>query len=80
MTAGDGPLRMTAPAEPEGAWLARAQAGDRHAFAQLVRRYQGPLRRQLRRLAGDPQLADDLAQQAFVQAWRGRSLARGTRH
>jgi len=44
---------------------------DRHAFAELVRRHQSMLRRSLRRLtAGDDGLADDLAQETFILAWR----------
>lgn len=44
--------------------------GDRAAFAELVARRQSWLRNLLRRLCRDPALADDLAQQAFLQAWR----------
>ncbi|MEP6502867.1 MAG: sigma-70 family RNA polymerase sigma factor [Betaproteobacteria bacterium] len=51
-------------------WLARAQRGDRRAFAHLVRAHQSRVRLQLRRLVhGDVALADDLAQETFVQAW-----------
>jgi len=51
-------------------WLARAREGDRHAFARLVRAHQSRVRLQLRRLTqGDAALADDLAQETFVQAW-----------
>jgi len=51
-------------------WLVRARQGDRHAFACLVRAHQSRVRLQLRRLTqGDAALADDLAQETFVQAW-----------
>ena len=52
--------------------IARAVVGDeRHAFAELVRRHQSAVRACLRRLtAGDHALADDLAQETFVLAWR----------
>jgi len=51
-------------------WLVLAQQGDRRAFARLVRAHQSRVRLQLRRLAqGDAALADDLAQETFVQAW-----------
>ncbi|HEY9027053.1 MAG TPA: sigma-70 family RNA polymerase sigma factor [Burkholderiaceae bacterium] len=51
-------------------WLARARAGDRRAFGRLVGAHQSRVRLQLRRLArGDAALADDLAQETFVQAW-----------
>lgn len=52
--------------------IARAVAKDeRHAFAELVRRHQSAVRACLRRLtAGNHALADDLAQETFVLAWR----------
>lgn len=52
--------------------IARALVGDdRHAFAELVRRHQSAVRACLRRLtAGNHALADDLAQETFVLAWR----------
>jgi RNA polymerase sigma-70 factor (ECF subfamily) len=47
-------------------------------FAAFVRRHQSRVRAQMRRLArGDAALADDLAQQAFVQAWRHAADFRG---
>lgn len=47
-----------------------AALGDDRAFGELVRRRQSTVRGMLRRLCGDPALADDLAQETFVQAWR----------
>ena len=44
---------------------------DRHAFSELVRRYQSGVRATLRRLtAGNHALADDLAQESFMLAYR----------
>src|SRR4030095_824450 len=44
---------------------------DRHAFTELVRRHQSTVRACLRKLtAGNHALADDLAQETFVLAWR----------
>ena len=44
---------------------------DRSAFGELVTRHQSKLRTVLRRLTkGDAALADDLAQETFVLAWR----------
>jgi RNA polymerase sigma-70 factor (ECF subfamily) len=59
--------------------VARVLAGnDRHAFAALVRRHQAPVRALLRRLThGDDALADDLSQEAFIQAFRKLSQFRG---
>ena len=46
-------------------------ADDRHAFAELVKRHQSSVRACLRKLtAGNHALADDLAQDTFVLAWR----------
>ncbi len=42
---------------------------DSRAFGELVRRHQSHVRNFLRRLARDPDLADDLAQDTFVHAW-----------
>ena len=47
-----------------------ARKGDREAFAELVNRRQLWIRNLMRRCCGDHALADDLAQQAFLQAWR----------
>ena len=44
---------------------------DRNAFAEIVRRHQSQVRTVLRRLTkGDIGLAEDLAQETFVLAWR----------
>ncbi len=56
--------------------LAKA-ARDSAAFEALVRRHQAPLRAFLIRLTGDPPLADDLAQEALIKAYRGLDGFRG---
>jgi RNA polymerase sigma-70 factor (ECF subfamily) len=56
-------------AASETAIVALAMSGDDAAFGELVRRRQGAIRHLFRRLTRDPALADDLAQQSFVQAW-----------
>jgi len=62
---------MAAPATDAELILAVLERDDRQAFAELVRRHQGTVRSVLRRLArGDTALADDLAQETFVLAWR----------
>jgi len=58
--------------------VARAAAGDSHAFAELVRAHQGYLRKLLGRVCrGDQARADDLAQEALVRAWRALPKFRG---
>lgn len=47
------------------------------AFEALVRRHQAPLRAFLLRLTGDAPLADDLAQEALLKAYRGLDAFRG---
>lgn len=54
----------------EAALVRCAQAGDAEGFAELVRRRQSWLRNLMRRSCGDAALAEDLAQEAFLQAWR----------
>ncbi|MGE5171353.1 MAG: RNA polymerase sigma factor [Rudaea sp.] len=57
---------------PDAQLIARCVVGDdRHAFAELVKRHQSAVRACLRKLtAGNHALADDLAQDTFVLAWR----------
>ncbi len=54
----------------EASVVALAMNGDAAAFSELVRRRQSGLRNLLRRLSRDAALADDLAQQTFLKAWR----------
>ena len=55
----------------DGLAIQRARAGDAAAFDRLVRRHQSQLRAFLLRLTGGRHaLADDLAQDTFLLAWR----------
>lgn len=56
---------------------AAALAGDSAAFETLVRRHQAGVRALARRLAGTASDGDDIAQAAFLTAWRRRSTWRG---
>jgi len=47
----------------------RAARGDHLAFSLLVEKYEAPLRSFLARM-GAGELADDIAQEAFLKAWR----------
>ncbi len=60
--------RLSQVAEP--LIVALAVRGDRVAFDELVRRRQQGVRRFLRQLCNNSTLADDLAQQVFLRAWR----------
>jgi RNA polymerase sigma factor (sigma-70 family) len=55
---------------PESALVGLARAGNRDAFAELVKRRQTWIRNLMRRCSGDAALSDDLSQQVFMQAWR----------
>ncbi len=63
---------MAPPGVADAELIARVVVhDDRHAFAELVRRYQSPIRATLRRMtAGNHALADDLAQETFLLAYR----------
>ncbi len=70
---------MPLPAAPSDADLILAvqSRDDRRAFGVLVARHQSQVRSVLRRLTrGDTMLADDLAQETFVLAWRNISKFR----
>lgn len=54
----------------EAAIVALARAGNLQAFEELVRRRQSAVRGLLRRMCRDAALADDLAQETLLQAWR----------
>ena len=55
---------------PEALLVTMARQGHRDAFAELVRRREPWIRALMLRCCNDPALAEDLAQQAFVQAWQ----------
>ena len=49
----------------------RVLAGDTEAFAELVHRWQGPLVNMAWRYCRDRGRAEEMAQEAFIRAWRG---------
>jgi RNA polymerase sigma-70 factor (ECF subfamily) len=51
--------------------IALVQAGNTDAFADIVEQYQIPIQRYLYRLTGDYELAKDLTQDTFIQAYKG---------
>jgi RNA polymerase sigma factor (sigma-70 family) len=63
---------MSPPPVSDAALIARVVVSDdRHAFGELVRRHQSAVRATLRKLtSGNTALADDLAQETFLLAYR----------
>ena len=55
----------------------RAQEGDKRAFELLVIKYQRKLGRLLSRFVRDPAEVDDVAQEAFIKAYRALPTFRG---
>lgn len=71
---------MTAPRvehRDEGRLVAEAAAGDRRAFAELVRRHQQEVYTLAVRLLADRELAADVMQDALIRAWRALPDFRG---
>lgn len=55
----------------------RVQSGDREAFGLLVEKYQRRLLRLVMRMVRDPAEAEDVAQEAFIKAYRALPNFRG---
>ena len=72
---GSEPLRLANLHDVELASL--AQAGDRRAFGELVRRHGSAVRGLLRRMGADAASADDIAQDAFLLAYERIAEFRG---
>ena len=57
--------------------VARASAGDLHAFNQLILLYQDIAYNHAYALVGDPDRADDMAQESFIKAFHNINRFRG---
>jgi RNA polymerase sigma-70 factor (ECF subfamily) len=63
--------------DPDRGLVEAAAGGDREAFDELVRRYQGAIVSLIRSLTGGGADGEDLAQEVFVRAWRSVAGFRG---
>ncbi|HUH59267.1 MAG TPA: RNA polymerase sigma factor RpoE [Candidimonas sp.] len=57
--------------------VARVQRGDKRAFDLLVLKYQRKIMRLLARMVRDPSEVEDVAQEAFIKAYRALPQFRG---
>lgn len=55
---------------PDAELLERCLEGEREAFGQLVARHQGLVCAQAYSVCGDLSRSEDVAQEAFISAWR----------
>lgn len=53
----------------EQQWIEQARAGDKAAFSQIVQAYQRPVYNLTYRMLGNPQEAEDAAQETFLRAY-----------
>ena len=54
----------------ENAWVFQAQQGNDDAFTQLVEAYQKPVYNLCYRMLGEPETAEDAAQETFLRAYQ----------
>ncbi|MEW5827518.1 MAG: sigma-70 family RNA polymerase sigma factor [Chloroflexota bacterium] len=54
----------------EQVWILQAQRGDDDAFTKLVETYQRPVYNLCYRMLGEPEYAEDAAQETFLRAYR----------
>ncbi len=54
----------------ESAWILQAQQGDDEAFTLLVEAYQRPVYNLCYRMLGEPEAAEDAAQDTFLKAYQ----------
>jgi RNA polymerase sigma-70 factor (ECF subfamily) len=73
------PIGIDLETVAEARLVAQALSGSQAAVEQIVRRYQRPVIRLIARITGDPALAEDLAQDTFVKAFRNLAAFDTTR-
>jgi RNA polymerase sigma-70 factor (ECF subfamily) len=62
--------------DPDTRLMLRVREGEREAFAELVEKYQHRLVAVLHHLVGNPDEAEDLAQEVFLRVFRARKKYR----
>ena len=63
------------PTDAELLW--RLWRGDQQAFAELIDQYNGMVVNLAARMTGNPETAEDIAQEVFLRVWRGLPSFRG---
>jgi RNA polymerase sigma-70 factor, ECF subfamily len=63
--------RLCSRTDEESMWLVKTR-NDHQAFARLVRRWEGPIRRLCARMTGDPDRGEDLKQEIFIRLFEKR--------
>ena len=66
-----------ADADADALLVERAKRGDQRAFEMLVVKYQRRIERLIARMVRDVDLIPDIAQEAFIRAWRALPQFRG---
>ena len=65
------------PSGQEQQWIDAARRGDQEAFGHLVQLYEKRVFALTTRLCGNPDDAQEAAQEAFLAAWQGLAFFRG---
>lgn len=68
---------MSDQRETDAELVLRVQQGDKRAFELLVAKYQRRVERLISRLIRDPAEVEDVAQEAFIKAYRALPQFRG---
>ncbi len=72
--------KLEISADPDAELVAAAQQGDLHAFDILVRRHESRIYRLAQRITGNAQDAEDVLQEAFLNAYRKLYQFHGESH
>jgi len=75
-TGADADGARAAEAAEDGALMARVRAGDEAAFAELMGRWEIPVKRVIARIVFNAGEAEELAQEAMVRVWQQREMFR----